>query len=229
MDSIGQYLKAKREELNLSIDDISRTTRLKKYSLNQIEEDDYAAISDVGYIKAMVITYTRAVKGDEEIIKNKLEKLFNKPIEPPIRIITAKNVKPVIFSMNVFYFFFLAILAILLTIALLTIYQKGTFSLNDIKNQFAAIEKRVTPKNTQDELEPDSLWLFQRDIFLNINNSLNETTKTNEDPLMPDSITIKKQTQPTKSRHYKYDKTDYVGELIFHNKINPLNPDIDKY
>ena len=227
MDSIGQYLKTKREEQNLSIDQISHSTRLKTYSLKQIEDDDFAAISDVGYIKAMVITYCRAVNGNEEIVKNKLDKLFNKPTEPPIKIITAKNVKPVIFSLNIFYFFFLGVLAILLTIALSAIYKKGTFSLNDIKNQFAAIEKRVTPKNTLEDLEPDSLWLYQRDIFLSINNTLIDDINPNEDLFKPDSMTPKKEIAAIKSRRYIYDNKDYVSEMIFQNKFSPLNPNID--
>ena len=227
MESIGKYLKAQRESLDLTIEAVAQSTRIKSYHIKQIEDDDFDAIGDVGYIKAIIITYCRAIDSNEEIVKNKLEKLFNKPIEPPIKINTAKNVKPVIFSLNVIYFFFLGILAILLTIALLTIYRKGTFSINDIKNQFAAIEKKAPKPIVLDDLQPDSLWSYQRNIFNITNNIDNETGISATSATINTKIdsTIKNNIKPRNTaNHFVRDKTDYIGELIFNNVESPLNP-----
>jgi len=66
MENIGEYLKEIRLSKKLTIENISNQTRLKTYIIEQIENNDFNAIGDVGFIKIMIITYCRAVEGNEE-------------------------------------------------------------------------------------------------------------------------------------------------------------------
>ena len=231
MDSIGQYLKEKREALNYSLDYVSNETKMKKYLLEQIENDDFDSISDVGFIKIMVITYCRAVKGNEELVQKKLIKIFDKPIEPPIKINTAKNVKPVVISTNFIYFVLLGFFVIFLAFSLFNLYKKGTFSFNAIKNQISSAERKVRSVNTDNSAQPDSLWLMQRKLFNEKNNIDPQYSKPEVKTVIIDTASKKndKKSQDVrnfnKSRNYIQDKTDYVGLLIFNNQISPLNPD----
>jgi cytoskeletal protein RodZ len=231
MDSLGKYLKEQRESLKLSVEDVAQTTRLKTYTINQIENDDFKAIGDVGFIKIIVITYCRAIQGNEEIIHKKLTRLFDQPLDPPIKINTAKNVKPVMFSMNIIYFSLLGVLAVVLAFALFTIYQKGTFSFTAIKNQLASIERKNPRQNMPQESDPDSLWSFQRDIFHETNSISSEIEKPEFKPERT-TIFVKSDKSTTAlrefntSRQYISDKNDYVGRLIFGDEPSPLNPEL---
>ena len=230
MESVGKYLKEKREKANLSIEEVSLQTRLKPYLLNQIEEDDFKAIGDTGFIKIMVVTYCRAVQGSEELVLKKLTQLFDQPTEPPIKINTAKNVKPVLVPTNLIYFFLLGCLVLLLSLGMYNLYKKGSFSLNDIKKQLASIEKTVRPVPQVVEVQPDTLWAQHRRLFHESNNI------TEEEPMTANTARVDTVPKVAKtennirtfntSRHYLQDKTDYVGQLIFNNKPSPLNPDL---
>ena len=220
MEDIGKYLKEQRERQEMTLGDVSRSTRLKTEFLQKIENNEFTSLGEPGHIKMMIITVCRAVNGNEEIVKNRLNKLFDQPTPPPLKIDTAKNVKPVIFSVNIIYFFFLGVLVVVLSISIYSIYKKGSFpSFTEIKNQFSAVEKKVTRQTAEEELQPDSLWIFQRSILNNLKDN-----DSGQPEVIADTVSPKpKQT----SMYFKNDHKDYIGELIFKDIESPLNIKID--
>ena len=230
MENIGKYLKDIRESLDLTIDDIASQTRMKTYIVEQIENNDFIAIGDVGFIKIMIITYCRAIDGNEELVQKRLTQIFDKPSEPPIKIVDAKNEKAVIISPNIIYFILLGILIIFLTVAIVHLYRNEAFSFNAIREQLATTERRTRPTPQVSELAPDSLWIMQRRIFYETNEiavdderQIPRTTRTNL--IRRNNNNVVSQVANT-SNHYMLDDTDYVGDMIFNQVVSPLNPEL---
>jgi len=233
IDSIGKYLQEMRIEKGLEIEDISHGTKLKTYILEQIENDDFDAIGDVGFTKIMIITYARYLQADTEMVNTRLIQLFDKPVEPPIKIETAKNKKTVFIPPNAIYFVLLALLIVFLAYSVYQIYQNESFSFNAIKQQLATTtETRQRATVPQDDLEPDTLWVSQRQFFHEANNI--ETNFEINEPIITGirffGIRLNQKKEPVKTvienRDYILDKNDYVGDIIFKGNISPLNPEM---
>lgn len=60
--SIGQQLRAAREEQGLSIEDVARHLLLSKQLINEIENDDYHKISASVYINGYLRSYAQLLK-----------------------------------------------------------------------------------------------------------------------------------------------------------------------
>jgi cytoskeletal protein RodZ len=231
MESIGKYLRERRESLGMSIEEIANETRLKPYIINQIETNDFRAIEDVGFIKVLVITYCRALQGDEERVQSKLNQLFDKPSEPPIPIDTAKPKKPIILPNNLIWFVSLGLLIVVLTIGFVQLYQSEAISLNAIKYRLAETTKKSTSSSTVSVATPDTLWEYQQRIFEEVSQiaqTVEETVNVRparERPVREKSVSARTATVDRQSeRRYVGDENDYIGQLIFNNVESPLNP-----
>ena len=239
MESIGKYLKEQREALGLSIEDVSKDTRMKTYIIEQIERDDFEAIGDVGFLKIMIITYCRSLQADTDKVQAKLVQLFDKPTEPPIKIDTAKNQKTLFIPPSAIYFLLLGLLIVFLTFFIIKLYRDDAFSFNAIRTQLATTNE-VRPRTPvmQEELVPDTLWVYQRQLFNDLNNIQTEREIT--EPIMerirffgrrPESSSSSSDNVQTRilSSYIIQNKADYVGEFIFGNQITPLNPYLGEF
>ena len=61
MESIGKYLKAERESRNLSLREVSESTKIKELLLRALEEDRYDLISSPVYVKGFLDAYARCL------------------------------------------------------------------------------------------------------------------------------------------------------------------------
>jgi len=231
MDNIGKYLKEQRESLDMTIEEAAQQTKLKDYIIEQIENNDFEAIGDAGFTKIMVITYCRAVDGREDLVLRRLSQLFDKRIEPPTKITSVKNKKSVFVSPNHIYFALLGVLVVFLTFALIHLYRNEAFSFNAIREQLATTDRRDRTTSQPSELSPDSLWLFQRSLFNEINNIASDAERAEPRTARADTGLRNNQNDDSAnsrnfnaSRHFITDRTDYVGELLFDNAVSPLNP-----
>lgn len=77
MSRLGEYLKSKREEMGVSLDQIAETTKILRRYLAQIESGDYQYLPSRAYIKGYVISYARYLGLDQKEVL----KLFNKEFE----------------------------------------------------------------------------------------------------------------------------------------------------
>ena len=58
MESPGKYLRAERESRNLSLEEVSESTKIRKHVLKAIEEDRYELLASV-YLKGFLNTYAK--------------------------------------------------------------------------------------------------------------------------------------------------------------------------
>ena len=85
MESLGEQLRKKREEKNLSLEELSYTTRISVKNLEAIENDDYdsSPLPSV-YIKGFIRSYCRQVGADEtEVLRVYKEVRASKKTETP--------------------------------------------------------------------------------------------------------------------------------------------------
>jgi cytoskeletal protein RodZ len=68
MQSIGETLRAERHARKLSLEDISRATKIKVDILEKLEADDYAALPSPMYVKGFLKLYADYLKLDSAAI-----------------------------------------------------------------------------------------------------------------------------------------------------------------
>ncbi|MFN5307919.1 MAG: RodZ domain-containing protein [Candidatus Kapaibacterium sp.] len=68
MDSIGAYLKNRRETYGLTLDDIYARTKIRHHVIEQIEQDNFS-IMPAPYLRSFLRTYCEMVKIEEEEIQ----------------------------------------------------------------------------------------------------------------------------------------------------------------
>jgi cytoskeletal protein RodZ len=61
MESIGQYLKRHREERAMSVEEVSRATRIPVGNLERLENDHFDDLSGEVFVRGFLKAYARAV------------------------------------------------------------------------------------------------------------------------------------------------------------------------
>ena len=74
--TIGNYLKSLREEKELTLEDISKATKIKIRFLEDIENNRFNNLGGVGYAKAMSYTYGRYLDADLQYLLKMLNRKF---------------------------------------------------------------------------------------------------------------------------------------------------------
>ena len=80
MESPGKYLKTERESRNLSLKEVSESTKIREHLLKAIEEDQYELISSPVYVKGFLNIYAKylglnpddIILGYKNYLKNKI-------------------------------------------------------------------------------------------------------------------------------------------------------------
>lgn len=141
MDSLGKILKEARLNLNVSLGQIAKDTKIAKRYLDAIEDDDFSIFPGDTYLKGFLRTYCEYLKLDPEEIINKFEKIkiAESPIPIDKLIIKPKiNLRPLIVII-----FFIAIVALLI--------MGGIYGVNLIKKPLIdlAFTKSVKKENNK--------------------------------------------------------------------------------
>ncbi len=112
---IGQYLRSKRDELSLSLKEISEKTRIRISYLQAIEEENFDKIPGRVFIKGYVRQYCRALSIPEteaiNILTEDLEEYF-KPLEEEPAVVERKK------SLSIRLLYPAAVILIVLSIGL---------------------------------------------------------------------------------------------------------------
>ena len=88
MDSPGKHLKTERELRNLSLEEVSKSTRIKEQFLRAIEEDRYDLCPSPFYVKGFLTSYGRFLGIDTRPVLLQYEKLIQP--SPPADVIPQK-------------------------------------------------------------------------------------------------------------------------------------------
>ncbi|HVP79343.1 MAG TPA: helix-turn-helix transcriptional regulator [Thermodesulfobacteriota bacterium] len=59
MESPGKFLKKERETRNISLEEISKFTKVREHYLKAIEEDQYELLPAIPYVKGFLNVYAR--------------------------------------------------------------------------------------------------------------------------------------------------------------------------
>ncbi len=70
-ESFGAYLKREREYRHITLDEISRATKIRKYYLDAIERDEYKLLPGEAYLKGFVRCYAKyiGIEPDDAILR----------------------------------------------------------------------------------------------------------------------------------------------------------------
>ncbi len=161
MDTIGKYLKEAREAKNLSIDDVSDTTRIKIAFLECIEKDDFSPIGGFGYAKVMLATYAKAVGANVEKVMAMFEQYYDSDdfeMKPLHR--KSRDRRKLLLPGNILSILFLIVVVVILTIVVVQLYKKGLLDfsmgkqLEEVSTEQVEQQPEPDPKQDNDEPEP---------------------------------------------------------------------------
>lgn len=93
MKEIGEYLRNKRIELGISLDDAEQSLKIRKKYLTAIEEGDESVLPGKTYFVGYLRNYANYLQVDQEYIDQILDKPVqtSKPVEPEPQIIRKKR------------------------------------------------------------------------------------------------------------------------------------------
>ncbi len=201
--SIGKYLRTLRETKNLSLEDISEITKLNVRLLENVENNLFDDLGGVGYAKAMILTYAKALEIGEDEIHDLLQNQFN---DTPQYIFksNAPQPKKYLIPTKIFSVMLLIIVIIFLSYFVINLYKDGVlvwppFKKADTGMQINPKEKIEKPvDNTSKRVVPE---VEKEDEIV----MLEQIEK-------PEVIVIN-------------DTIDHLDELLFKDKKSPFNYD----
>ena len=80
--SIGDYLKTERETRQLSLEEVSSTTRIPRRTLESLEEDRFEDLPSGVFVKGFIKAYASAVHIDAESVLERFDQQRPKTLPP---------------------------------------------------------------------------------------------------------------------------------------------------
>src|SRR5512145_1365665 len=69
MESVGQFLRRQREERQMSVEEVARSTRVPMQSIERIESDRFDELPGEVFVRGFLVAYARAVSlSPEEVL-----------------------------------------------------------------------------------------------------------------------------------------------------------------
>ena len=201
--TIGKYLHSVREEKNLTLEDVSEITKIKVRLLKKLESNLFDDLGGIGYAKAMLVTYAKAIGITEDQIHELLQNQFN---TKPQYIPKSSSTQPRKFLLptKIFSVMLLIIVIALLSYLVINLYQDGILTWPPFKKADSGMQ--IIPKDkTEKPLESESKRVVP------------EIEKEEEMVLMEQIV------KPEVNAID--DSTDHLDELLFKDKKSPFNYD----
>jgi len=82
MESLGKFLRKERETRNISLEEISKFTKIKEHHLKAIEEDRYELLPPTPYVKGYLNVYAKYLTLDPRNIVLRYEEYLKSLIPP---------------------------------------------------------------------------------------------------------------------------------------------------
>ena len=76
MESPGKFLKKERDTRNISLEEISKFTKIKEHHLKAIEEDRYELLPPILYVKGYLNVYARYLGLDPKDISFSIKTIW---------------------------------------------------------------------------------------------------------------------------------------------------------
>ncbi len=201
--SIGKYLSSIREKKNLTLEDISENTKIKVRLLEKLENNLFDDLGGIGYAKAMILTYAKAINITEDQIHELLQKQFN---SKPQYVTKSNSAQPRKFLLptKTFSVLLLIIVIALLSYLVINMYQDGILTWPPFKKAESGMKikpKEKTEKPVGKETNKIVPKVNEEDKMVKL-----EQIENHEMTAINDSI-------------------DHLDELLFKEKESPFNYD----
>lgn len=82
-DSIGQLLKSERETRQLSLEEVSSTTRIPRKALQSLEEDRFEDLPSGVFVRGFIKAYASAVDIDAGEVLDRFDERHRETLPPP--------------------------------------------------------------------------------------------------------------------------------------------------
>lgn len=148
MESIGEFLKREREYRNISLEEISRTTKIREDMLRALEEDRLDSLASPVFIKGFLRAYATYVGLNPTDLVLRYETSLREEKVPPVKKAVDDTPKQWILKYIVFPVSLLLLLGVLLFLAL----HRPMIIETDTERQQAV--EPVTPSVSQDKSVP---------------------------------------------------------------------------
>lgn len=201
--TIGKYLSIKREEKNFTLEDISELTKIKVRILENVEKNLFDNLGGIGYAKAMILTYAKALDiSDDEIQKLLQDQLNIKPYH--ISKNPSTQPRKYLLPSKTFSVLLLIVVVTLLSYLVVNLYVDGVLTWPPFKK--SETEKEIKSKITEEK--PDE----------------NSSKKAATEAEKKDDIVMLEQLEIHEVNTIN-DTTDHLNELLFKDKKSPFNYD----
>jgi len=138
---IGAYLKSLREEQEISLEEVSKITKIKVRFLEDIEHNRFDSLGGVGYSKAMIHSYGKFLKADLKFLVELLNRRFSEGVLPELEE-TPMMTKKILFSLTTIPIVIIIIFAIVFGIVIIKNY-------NSKKHQSPLSSQKMIESTTQ--------------------------------------------------------------------------------
>lgn len=201
--TIGKYLQTIREKKNLTLEDIFEITKIRVRLLEKLESNLFDDLGGIGYAKAMILTYAKALGITEDQIHELLQNQFNTKIQyAPVSLSTQP--RKFLLPTKIFSVMLLIIVIMLLSYLVINLYKDGVLTWPPFKKADVGME--IKPKEkTEKPLEIKSKRIVPK--------SKKE-----------DEMVLVEQVEKPKVNAID-DSTDHLNELLFKDKKSPFNYD----
>ncbi len=200
MESLGKYLLALRQSLNISYEQIWQDIRFSEPQIRALEEDRLFDIGQYGYVKAMVFNYARYLEADVNRVMAEFKIMMPEHTKKEFTPRRTLKEKKIMLSTNFLWTVGIVIFVAILGSILLNAYRQGWLQTPDL---FAPKEVAVQDaEDSEPEADkPDSLRLRMLE--------LSET--------IPQSNAMQGLKHPLSSAR---DTTDYIGNILGNSPVN---------
>ncbi|MFO7896181.1 MAG: helix-turn-helix transcriptional regulator [Candidatus Cloacimonadales bacterium] len=219
--SIGQYLATARNNKGLTLEEVSEKTKIKLRLLQAVEKNNFEDFGGVGYTKAIIDTYAKAVEAKDA----KLQKLINDRFASKItHQAHFDNIQPkrILIPKHFWAIVLLVILVIIMIITTVQLTRAGI-----IKSPLQRSEKK-----SEQTVEPQAV--AEPETKVDEKKEKIQEKKSDDNPtfsIKPKMLQEAAELQASNQKSSKpvilsetalRDTTDYLKKLMFNDKANPF-------
>jgi cytoskeletal protein RodZ len=210
VDNLGQYLRALREERQLTPDAVKADIKLSTEQITAIENNHLSRLGELGVARAIVYTYVRYLNADEKRAMYLFDQILpphNKPGFTPKKPLREKKV---LISTNFIWMVTIFLIVVFLGSIIWISYSKGYLKRPFERSQAFGDTLNTPLKAAHFPDKPDTL----RNRMLQLTSNAQKNS---------DQKAIVKQKPTRKSKDALSDSTDYLDGLLFKSKDSPFN------
>ena len=199
--TIGKYLSTERKKKNLTLENIFEITKIKVRLLEKLETNLFDDLGGIGYAKAMILTYAKALGVTEDQIHELMQNQFNtNPQYVPKSI--SNQPRKFLLPTKIFSVMLLIIVIIFLSYLVINFYKDGVLTWPPFIKEDAGMQ--IKPKEKS-----------EKPVVNTSKRVVHEMEKEDEIVLI----------EPIEKPEVNAidDSTDYLDELLFKDKKSPFN------